>query len=125
MKGNKKEYREEVVFGVHIGYKELFWNGVIFILIGVAYDVALIAPQLPAGWKEDASMVSEIDTGWIIQVLLFLISYVLLSNRFFGESLKAIKKYNIINYTARKFSLITSIILVSFILKASILLTFF
>ena len=125
MKKEEKEYREEVIFDVHISYRELFWNGLIFMLVGVVYDISLIAPQLPSNWKEDTSILNEIETGWVLQFLLFVISYILLSNRFFGANIKAIKKYNIMSYTLRKIALITSIILVSSILKVSILLTFF
>ena len=115
-----------IIFGRNFSRRELFWNGVAFLLIGVAYDVITIANQLPSGWKEDISLLNNIQQGWMIQMFFFIVSYILIDRAVFGKNIHAvIEKYGLFGYLIRKISVTISLILINTILKIAILIIFF
>lgn len=123
----EQEQKGEFIFGRFIGHKELFWNGIAFLLIGAAYDAISVGAQLPESWKDNVEdTLKNIDGGWVIQTFLFIISYLLLDKRFFGTNLmNVIKKYGYQGYFLRKIALITGLLFITLTLKIITLITFF
>jgi len=123
---NSKDKNGQVIMGRFFSNKEMLWNGIVFLLLGVAYDVFEIAPQLPDGWKTDASVSLEnIEHGWFIQMFFIFISYLLLSRLLFGRDVDAVKKLGYIYHFSRKFSLMIGLIFLNLVLKSIILITLF
>lgn len=124
---NLKDNKGQVIMGRFFSNRELFWNGLIFLLLGIAYDVFEIAPQLPDNWKTDAVVSMDgIEQGWFIQMFMFIVSYLLFSRRSFGGNVQeAIKKLGYNVYFFRKIALIFGLIFINLTLKTFILITFF
>jgi len=87
-----REKKGVSIFGRFFSNRELFWNGIAFLLIGVIYEALVIGNQLPTNWKEDIESVGDVDSGWFISTMFFVISYLLLDRRFFGSNLENIIK---------------------------------
>jgi hypothetical protein len=122
-----KDKKGSKIMGRFFSEKELFWNGVAFLLIGVMYDVIIIAPQLPLNWKVDNSVsLGEIDRGWIIQTVFILISYIFIKARFLKGNIFDINEINAkIKYFFKDIILIFGLLFIDLILKILILLLFF
>lgn len=121
-----KEEKGVNIFGRFFSNRELFWNGLAFLLIGIAYDVLAIGNSLPADWKENMESLNNVDSGWFFQALLFVISYLLLDKRFFGADLQEIiKKNGFHKYFLLKFLLVFVLIFINLTLKAVALILFF
>lgn len=126
LRDSMKKEKGVNIFGRFFSNRELFWNGVAFLFIGIAYDVLAIGNSLPADWKENIDSVSTVDSGWFFQTLLFVISYLLLDKRFFGADLQEIiKKNGYPKYFLLKFLLVFALIFVNLTLKAVALILFF
>lgn len=121
------EDKESVIlFGREFSKKELLWNGIAFLLIGIAYEVMVVANQLPEGWHENPELLENIEIGWIIPFFLFIISYILIDRSIFGKNVSdIINKYGFLGYIFRKLSLSLSLIFINLILKSLILIAFF
>jgi len=114
------------IFGRFFSNRELFWNGAIFLLIGVFYEVISLGNQLPLDWKENIDVMDGIDREWIIPTIFFVVSYLLFDRRFFGRNLQEIiNKFGYTGYFLRKFSLVIGLIFINLMLKSIMLITIF
>lgn len=126
LRGSMKEEKGAYIFGRFFSNRELFWNGVAFLIMGITYDVLAIGNLLPLDWKENMESLNSVDSGWFFQALLFVISYLLLDKRFFGADLQEIiKKNGFHKYFLLKFLLVFALIFVNLILKVVALILFF
>lgn len=122
----EKEDKGVEIFGRFFSNRELFWNGFAFLLIGAFYDAISLGNQLPVGWKENVDSMDSIDTGWVIQTILFILSYLLFDRRFFGNNLQVIiDKFGYTGYFLRKFSLVIGLVFINLMLKSILLITLF
>jgi len=89
---------------------------------GSEFDsVFTIFSQLPEGFKEDPSLLNEIDyqpPSMVIVVLLSLFSYILIDRGIFGSDIQVlVEKNGVGGYFLRKISLMGAIIFVSLLLQ--------
>jgi len=122
----KEEEKGVKIFGRFFSNRELFWNGLAFLFIGISYEVLATGKLLPANWKENIDVIQDIDIGWFVQTLFFVISYLLLDKRFFGVDPKAIiEKNGFTKYILMKFALLSALIFINLIIKSIALILFF
>lgn len=122
----EKKEKGANIFGRFFSNRELFWNGIAFLLIGVFYEAISLGNQLPLDWKENVDVISDVEVGWLIPTIFFIVSYFLFNRRFFGENLQEIiDKLGYGGYFLRKLSLIMGLVLINLILKSITLVMLF
>lgn len=114
------------VFGFTRSRVEVFIHGIIFLLLQIGYEAFGILQQLPENWTDKDFV--EADRPFIIPMILFVISYILLRSAVLGneEHIEDTKKrFGKFEIFLRQYSLMIAIVLVSLFSPYLILKTFF
>jgi hypothetical protein len=85
----KLDNKEKIsIFGYLMGRREVMINGVVFLTLQVVFDVFSVFKHLPSNFKEDISVIKEIEVSGanqLVSLFLFVISYILLDAAYFGN----------------------------------------
>ena len=116
----KEDSKMVMIFGHLRSRKELFINGIVFLLINCGYSVFNLISQLPEGFRDNPELIESADVNppsSIITIVLMLCSYILIDRSIFGNDVgKMVEKYGMFGYFLRKFSLAIGIVSLSLLL---------
>lgn len=113
------------IFGYLMGRREVMINGIVFLALQAAFDVFSVFRQLPPGFKENISVIQEIEVGGLNQIVslfLFVISYILLDAAYFGNdrAKRIIQDDGIGKYMLGKAGILFIMLIVGVIMKVAI-----
>jgi hypothetical protein len=108
---------------------EIFINGLVFLILHVAYDVFTLYNALPEGFKMEDEIELNIPFSSIfVSTVLLFISYLLLNMSLFGgeyRKKRMLVKHGALGYIIRIYFLILSLVFVSLFLPLYIITNFF
>jgi hypothetical protein len=114
------------ILGHYRSRKELFWNGVVFLVIEQIYKAFNLFSQLPEGYRDNPELLEDLELqqpSFIVLILLFFVGYVLIDRSVFGSDVgKNVEKWGMSGYFRRKFTLALIIILVTLLADALVAL---